>query len=113
MSQPKDFGFDEDVQMLKESFGRFLEEQQTIEALRPSIKGTEDPIHGADRPAFYDEKAWQQCIELGMHAVSIPEEQGGIGMGLVAAVAISEEDDGESLSMGPNIRMIGIRTLFF
>ena len=91
MSQPKDFGFDEDVQMLKESFGRFLEEQQTIEALRPSIKGTEDPIHGADRPAFYDEKAWQQCIELGMHAVSIPEEQGGIGMGLVAAVAISEE----------------------
>ena len=91
MSQPKDFGFDEDVQMLKESFGRFLEEQRTIEALRPSINGTEDPIHGADRPAFYDEKAWQQCIELGMHAVSIPEEQGGIGMGLVAAVAISEE----------------------
>ena len=56
MSQPKDFGFDEDVQMLKESFGRFLEEQQTIEALRPSIKGTEDPIHGADRPAFTTRK---------------------------------------------------------
>ena len=91
MSQPKDFGFDEDVQMLKESFARFLDEQKTIESLRPSIRGTEDPIHGADRPAFYDEKAWQQCIELGMHAVSIPEAQGGIGMGLVAATAIAEE----------------------
>ena len=91
MSQPKDFGFNEDVQMLKESFARFLAEQNTIESLRPSIRGTEDPIHGADRPAFYDEKAWQQCVELGMHAVSIPEAQGGIGMGLVAAVAIAEE----------------------
>ena len=77
MSQPKDFGFNEDVQMLKESFARFLAEQNTIESLRPSIRGTEDPIHGADRPAFYDEKAWQQCVELGMHAVSIPEAQGG------------------------------------
>jgi len=28
MSQPKDFGFDEDVQMLKESFARFLDEQK-------------------------------------------------------------------------------------
>ena len=56
MSQPKDFGFDEDVQMLKESFGRFLEEQQTIEALRPSIKGTEDPIHGATDPLFTTRK---------------------------------------------------------
>ena len=91
MATPKDFGFTEDISMLKDTFAKFLSEQKTIENLRPSIKGTEDPYHGDQRSAFYDTQSWQQTVELGIHAVSIPEDQGGIGMGLVAATAIAEE----------------------
>ena len=91
MATPKDFGFTEDISMLKDTFAKFLSEQKTIENLRPSLKGTEDPYHGDQRSAFYDTQSWQQTVELGIHAVSIPEDQGGIGMGLVAATAIAEE----------------------
>ena len=91
MATPKDFGFTEDISMLKDTFAKFLSEQKTIENLRPSLKGTEDPYHGEQRSAFYDTQSWQQTVELGIHAVSIPEDQGGIGMGLVAATAIAEE----------------------
>ncbi len=91
MATPKDFGFTEDISMLKDTFAKFLSEQKTIENLRPSLKGTEDPYHGDRRSAFYDTHSWQQTVELGIHAVSIPEDQGGIGMGLVAATAIAEE----------------------
>ncbi|MFZ8973425.1 MAG: acyl-CoA dehydrogenase family protein, partial [Pseudomonadales bacterium] len=91
MSTPKDFGFNEDINMLKDTYARFLSEQGTIETLRPSLKGTEDPYHGSSREAFFDTNNWQQTVALGMHAVAIPEAQGGIGMGLVAATAIAEE----------------------
>ena len=80
MATPKDFGFTEDISMLKDTFAKFLSEQKTIENLRPSLKGTEDPYHGDQRSAFYDTQSWQQTVELGIHAVSIPEDQGGIGI---------------------------------
>ena len=91
MTTPKDFGFNDDINMLKDTYAKFLLEQKTIEALRPSLSGTEDPYHGAPRQAFFDVQNWQKTVELGMHAVAIPEAQGGIGMGLVAATAIAEE----------------------
>ena len=91
MTTPKDFGFNDDINMLKDTYAKFLLEQKTIEALRPSLSGTEDPYHGAPRQAFFDAQNWQKTVELGMHAVAIPEAQGGIGMGLVAATAIAEE----------------------
>ena len=91
MSQPKDFGFSEDISMLKETFARFLTDKKPINMLRPSLEGTEDPYHGSTRTGFYDEETWQQMVELGWHAVAVPEDNGGIGMGLVAAVALAEE----------------------
>ena len=95
MATPKDFGFTEDISMLKDTFAKFLSEQKTIENLRPSLKGTEDPYHGDQRSAFYDTQSWQQTVELGIHAVSIPEDQGGIGMGLVAGVPAGGDGVGE------------------
>ena len=91
MTTPKDFGFDDDINMLKDTYAKFLLEQKTIESLRPSLKGTEDPYHGSPRSAYFDTQNWQKTVELGMHAVAIPEAQGGIGMGLVAATALAEE----------------------
>jgi alkylation response protein AidB-like acyl-CoA dehydrogenase len=35
--------------------------------------------------------AWQEMQDLGWHLLAVPESAGGVGMGLVAAVAIQEE----------------------
>lgn len=91
MAQPRDFGFDDETAMLKDSAARFLAERRPLEALRASLKGTEDPYRGKARSSFYDRQAWREMLELGWHLVAIPEASGGLGMGLVAAVAVQEE----------------------
>ena len=49
MSQPQDFGFTEDISMIKDAAQRFLTEQQPLLNLRKNIAGSEDPYHGSER----------------------------------------------------------------
>ena len=91
MSQPRDFGFDEETGMLKDAARRFFDEKEPVTQLRPHIEGTEDPYRGRERDGWYDPDSWREMIELGWHLLAVPEAAGGIGMGLVAAVAIQEE----------------------
>ncbi len=91
MSQPRDFGFDEDIAMLKDGARRFFDEKQTLTRLHAHLKGTEDPHRGAPREPWYDADAWREIVDLGWHMVCVPEAEGGIGLGLVAAVALQEE----------------------
>ena len=58
MAQPKDFGYGEEQEMLKDSARRFMEDKQPLLALRESIKGTEDPYFGKNRTGSYDKAAW-------------------------------------------------------
>ena len=57
MAQPKDFGYGEEQEMLKDSARRFMEDKQPLLALRESIKGTEDPYFGKNRTGSYDKAA--------------------------------------------------------
>ena len=91
MTQPRDFGFDEETGMLKDAAARFFDEKQMVVKMRPHLHGTEDPYRGNERAPWYDEAAWQEMQELGWHILAVPESAGGIGLGLVAAVAIQEE----------------------
>jgi alkylation response protein AidB-like acyl-CoA dehydrogenase len=91
MSQPRDFGLTDEIRMLKDSAQRFFEEKQPLAALRPHLAGTEDPHRGRRREAWHDADAWREMIELGWHTLAVPEAAGGVGMGLVAAVAVQEE----------------------
>lgn len=91
MTQPRDFGFNDEIGMLKDAARRFFDEKQPVTQLRPQLKGTEDPHRGTERTGWYDRATWQEMIDLGWHMVAVPEAAGGIGMGLVAAVAIQEE----------------------
>ncbi len=91
MAQNTDFGFDDDVRMLKESASRFFLEKETLTKLRPHITGTEDPHIGEVRAGWYATEDWQEMVELGWPIVAVPADAGGIGMGLVAAVALQEE----------------------
>jgi alkylation response protein AidB-like acyl-CoA dehydrogenase len=89
--EPRDFGFDEEIGMLKDAAARFFAEKQPLVQLRPHLEGTEDPYRGGERVGWYDVRSWQEMIELGWHLLAVPEHVGGLGMGLVAAVAIQEE----------------------
>ena len=91
MTQPRDFGFSEEIQMLKRDVQRFLEERQPITGLRASLAGTEDPHRGNVRGGWFDREAWAAMQELGWHLLAVPESAGGVGMGLVAAAAVQEE----------------------
>ena len=91
MTQPRDFGFDDEIGMLKDAARRFFAEKQSLVQLRGTLKGTEDPHRGKPREGWYDPASWKEMIELGWHMLAVPEAAGGIGMGLVAAVAVQEE----------------------
>lgn len=91
MAQPRDFGFGEEQEMLKDQARRFMEDKQPLTGLRASIKGTEDPYHGEERTGSFDKAAWEEMVALGWTALAVPEEAGGVGMNLVTAVAVVEE----------------------
>lgn len=91
MTQPRDFGFDAETGMLQDAARRFFDDRPPLVALRRHIEGTEDPYRGKPRTGWHDAEAWTAMVELGWHLLAVPEAAGGIGMGLVTAVAIQEE----------------------
>jgi alkylation response protein AidB-like acyl-CoA dehydrogenase len=91
MTQPRNFGFDEEIEMLKDSARRFFDEKQPLVQLRPHLKGNEDPHRGTPHAGWYDAATWRAMQDLGWHLLAVPESAGGLGMGLVAAAAIQEE----------------------
>jgi len=89
MTQPKDFGFGSNEQMLVQQARKFLAEHANIEKLRKLIGD-----HTAyERPAWrkFDEDLWKKTVELGWQALAVPEEAGGPGLGTVAVAALVEE----------------------
>ena len=64
MTQPRDFGFDEETSMLKDAAARFFDGKEMVVKLRPHLKGTEDPYRGNERAPWYDEAAWQELVAL-------------------------------------------------
>jgi len=91
MGQPRDFGFGEEQQMLKDASRKFMEDKQPLLTLRKQIAGSEDPYLGKERPGDFDKAAWQEMVQLGWSALAVPEKDGGAGMNLVTAVAMMEE----------------------
>jgi alkylation response protein AidB-like acyl-CoA dehydrogenase len=91
MTQPRDFGFDDETAMLKDAATRFFAGQWSLARLRAELEGSEDPYRGRPPVAFHDASMWQQMVALGWPALAVPEQSGGVGLGLVAAAAIQEE----------------------
>ncbi len=87
--QPKNFGFGEDETMLRDSAQKFFADNCSPDKIHSQV-AHDSNIH-RDIECIWDKNLWQQIVELGWTAVCVPEEAGGIGMPLVAAVAIAEE----------------------
>ena len=87
--QPKDFGFGEDETMLRDSAQKFFADNCTADKIHGLVAHNPD-VHRENECAW-DKNLWQQVVELGWTAVCVPEVAGGVGMPLVAAVALAEE----------------------
>lgn len=89
MNQPKDFGFNEECAMLKQSARDFFKDKLPTHALHKLVANESNPFRAPI--AKWDKKLWQEMVQLGWTAIAVPESAGGVGMPLVAAVALIEE----------------------
>ena len=75
------FGFSDDQQAIKRTAREFLAARYTLATVRQLAE---------DDRGFTDAQ-WQEIAELGWPGVIIPEDRGGLGLGVVELVVIAEE----------------------
>lgn len=91
MSGLAEFSLDADQQMIREAAAQFLAEASSSESVRATV----------DRGDGIDATLWQRIAqEMGWCATHIPEEQGGLGLGLTELALILEQT-GYHLSPAP------------
>jgi alkylation response protein AidB-like acyl-CoA dehydrogenase len=97
-----DFDLSADQQALREAAAALLEGKAGHDALRArvgsgvvvgTLPGAGEAAHGsaADVPHGYDGKAWDAMSEQGWLAIELPEDEGGLGLGLVEVAVLCEE----------------------
>ncbi|MFK7831096.1 MAG: acyl-CoA dehydrogenase family protein [Congregibacter sp.] len=89
MTQPKNYGFEEEAAMLKDSARRFFTEKLPVDQLHALVASDFAP----DRPPVvsWREDLWQQMVELGWTSLAVPERAGGLGLPWVAVAGLLEE----------------------
>jgi alkylation response protein AidB-like acyl-CoA dehydrogenase len=73
---------------------RFTEDQLTLtESVRDYLAGTHGPevLRRLDAGDKRDPAIWQGLVDMGLTALLVPEEQGGLGLGLIDAALIATE----------------------
>lgn len=73
---------------------RFSDDQLTLtESVRDYLAGTHGPevLRRLDEQGNRDPAIWQGLVEMGLTGLLVPEEQGGLGLGLVEAALIAAE----------------------
>ncbi len=89
MTQPTNFGFGEEEQMLRDAAKKFFQDNVTIDKLHASNAANPDPDRAPE--CVWDQDLWKKMVELGWTGVAVPEASGGIGMPVVAVAALAEE----------------------
>jgi alkylation response protein AidB-like acyl-CoA dehydrogenase len=82
------FDLTDEQEMVRDTFARFLDENSSTLRVRGAM------------PSGFDAELWKGLAELGAFAMRVPEEAGGMGMGLFEAVLLMEEA-GRTLVSGP------------
>jgi len=83
------FGLNDDQQMLRDTFARFLDSENSMTRVR-----------AANEAGGFDRALWRGLAELGTFSMRVPEEAGGLGMGTLDAALVMEEA-GRTLASGP------------
>ena len=82
-------GLNDDQQMLRDTFARFLDDASSMIQVRK-----------AQEAGGFDMALWQGLAELGTFSMRVPEDAGGLGMGTIDAALVMEEA-GRTLASGP------------
>jgi len=82
------FDLTDEQEMVRDTFARFLDENSSTVRVRAAL------------PSGFDPALWLGLAELGAFALRVPEEAGGLGLGLFDA-AILMEEAGRTLASGP------------
>ncbi len=94
------FDLSEDQRMMRESFARFLDEQSSMARVR-----------AAATEGGFDPALWRGLGELGAFSLRVPEEAGGLGLGVLDAAVLMEEA-GRMLASGPLAEtLVSVRVL--
>lgn len=74
------------------TFPELTEEQQKLqEAAVAFARGSlADDMLARDRDAHFDRDAWRKCAEFGVLGMPVPQEYGGLGLGLSDLLAVME-----------------------
>ncbi|MCP3985059.1 MAG: acyl-CoA/acyl-ACP dehydrogenase [bacterium] len=88
---PKDFGFGEDEELLRDLARKFLDEQLPVEKLRELVAADPEAVYERGEPTTWDEGLWKQIVELGWTGLAVPEVAGGAGFKAVGIVGLVEE----------------------
>ncbi len=88
---PRDFGFGEDEQLLRDLARRFLDEHMPVERLRALVAADPDAAYHRGERSKWDEGIWKQIGELGWAGLAVPESAGGVGGRMVGIAALVEE----------------------
>ncbi|MBV0934565.1 acyl-CoA dehydrogenase family protein [Marinobacterium weihaiense] len=92
-----EFRFTEEQQMIRETAAGFLADCSTSAAVREAM-ATE---------SGHDLSLWRQlCDDLYLHAITLPESMGGMGLGYVELVAVMEQM-GRYLACSPFFATVG------
>ncbi len=75
-----EFALSEEQRMLQDTVGRFLADASELDAVRKSAEAHE----------AYSKTIWSGFAELGVAGILIPEEHGGLGLGMLEAALMSE-----------------------
>jgi alkylation response protein AidB-like acyl-CoA dehydrogenase len=89
MTQPNNYGFEEEAGMLKDSARRFFAEKLPVDQLHALVADAYVPERASE--VKWREELWTEMVDLGWTALAVPESAGGIGMPWVAVVALLEE----------------------
>jgi alkylation response protein AidB-like acyl-CoA dehydrogenase len=94
------FGFSEEQEELRAAVRRFFEDKSPMAEVRRLMETTEG----------YDPAVWSQMAkQLGLQALTIPEELGGAGFGYVELVVVLEEM-GRALLPAPYFSTVALAT---
>jgi 3-oxochol-4-en-24-oyl-CoA dehydrogenase len=83
------FELTEDQDMMRDMFARFLDEHSSMVRVR-----------AGQETVGFDAELWRGLAEQGALAIRVPEESGGLGLGLFDAALLMEEA-GRTLASGP------------
>jgi len=89
MSVPRDYGFGEEEQMLRDAARKFFQSNMPVERLHRLVAPDPDPER--EPQCHWERGLWEQMAALGWTGLAVPERAGGLGMSCVAVAALAEE----------------------